>query len=78
MRFLFLLALLLLTVHTHARPGLVQTIDGRSLNGDVQFTNGGAYSVTVFNGVGVANSVPVNLIVRSWPSRQHYDFSRTW
>ena len=23
-----------------ARPGLLQTIDGRTLNGDVQFTNG--------------------------------------
>ncbi|MEY2409869.1 MAG: hypothetical protein QOF48_2539 [Verrucomicrobiota bacterium] len=31
---------------------------------NIQFTNGGAYSVTVLNSVGVASSVPVELLIR--------------
>ena len=37
-----------------ARPGLLQTIDGRTFNGDVQFTNG-AFTVDATNAVPLTN-----------------------
>jgi hypothetical protein len=37
-----------------ARPGLLQTLDGRTLNGDVQFTNG-AFTVDATNAVPLTN-----------------------
>jgi hypothetical protein len=46
--------LLLCCLGASARPGLLQTLDGRTLNGDVQFTNG-AFTVDATNAVPLTN-----------------------
>ena len=54
MRFLLFLICLALPFRAAARSGLVKTLDGRALNGDVEFTNG-LFVVDATNSVALTN-----------------------
>jgi len=54
LRVLILLLCCLVGLRASARPGLLQTLDGRTFNGDVQFTNG-AFVVDATNAVPLTN-----------------------
>ena len=66
MRFSFLLLALMLPWHADARPGLVSTLDGRALNGDVQFTNG-LFVVDVTNAVPLTNLLSLAFDIAAGP-----------
>src|SRR6185503_742146 len=70
MRFLFVLSSIVITFCAVARPGLVQTVDGRSFNGDVQYTNG-TFVIDATNTVSLTN-----ILTLSFDSPQTLDLHR--